>query len=258
MLLPPHEFRGRACVVTGGTSGIGRHVAMCLAGLGADVAVLGRDPDRIDSTVAEATQKGLRIHGYSVDVRDRDALEDALGDAGERLGTVQHLVNAAAGNFRVAPEDLSPRGWEAVTRIVLDGTWHSTQIVARRLLELDLGGSVVSIGSSKAHHGGPDTAASAAAKAGVVALTKSLAMAWGPRGIRLNLVTPGVTTGTGAVGALFAHPRDLEDDLRRVPLGRHTTLDEVADAVTFLLSDRASAVTGAELVLDGGRSLGID
>ncbi|MEU7811754.1 SDR family oxidoreductase [Pseudonocardia sp. NPDC049154] len=254
-MLPSDAFRDRVCVVTGGTSGIGKGIALGLARLGGTVVVLGRNQDRIDATLDEAA--GLAVHALPLDVRVRADVERVFAEVTATHGVPTALVNAAAGNFRCAPEELSPNGWAAITDIVLDGTWHCTQVFARGLLAAGLPGAVVSIGSSKAHTGGADTVPSAAAKAGVVAVTKSLAAAWGGRGIRLNIVSPGVTAGTGAIEQLFAAPGSLETDLAKVPLGRHTTLEEIVDAVSYLLSDYASGTTGAELSLDGGRSLGI-
>ncbi|MEV5561036.1 SDR family oxidoreductase [Nonomuraea wenchangensis] len=256
-MLPAGTFDGRVCVVTGGGSGIGRDAALTLGRLGAVVAVLGRTRESLAETVDDIVRTGATARAYPVDIRTRDRVEEVFEQIRTELGTVRHLVNAAAGNFRLSPEDLTPGGWDAVTRIVLDGTWHCTQVAARQMIAAGAGGSIVSLGSAKAHHGGADTVHSAAAKAGVVAMTKSLAGAWGRYGIRLNLVTPGVTLGTGAVRRLFAEPGSLERDLTRTPLGRHTSTTEVSDAITYLLSDFAASATGTELVIDGGRSLGI-
>ena len=256
-MLGQGTFNDRVCVVTGGGSGIGAAIAGMLAALGGRVAVLGRQLAPLESTVAEIARAGGTGLALPVDVRDHVAVEQALTKVSQSLGPVDHLVNCAAGNFRLAPEKLSPNGWQAITRIVLDGTWNCTQVVGRALIDAGRPGSIVSLGSSKAHAGGADTVPSAAAKAGVYAMTRSLAEAWGRHGIRLNIVTPGVTLGTGAVARLFADPGALERDRNKVPLGRHTTLAEVSDAVSYLLSDHASSITGAELVLDGGRSLGI-
>lgn len=255
-MLPPGTFAGRVCVVTGGGSGIGAHVAAALAGLGGEVAVLGRTTESLERTVTEIRLTGGTARAFPLDVRDRAAVADGFERITAQLGTVRHLVNAAAGNFRIRPEALTPGGWNAITRIVLDGTWNCIQVMAGHLLAAELPGSIVSLGSSKAHTGGPDTMASAAAKAGVVAMTRSLAVAWGPQGIRLNLVTPGVTTETGAIEHLFAESGSLQRDLAKVPLGRHTTKAEVSDAATYLLSDYAASISGAELVMDGARSLG--
>jgi NAD(P)-dependent dehydrogenase (short-subunit alcohol dehydrogenase family) len=165
-------------------------------------------------------------------------------------------VNNAAGNFRVPPEQMSPNAWNAVVRIVLDGTWHCTQAVGRHLIERGAGGSVLNIGSTMAFQGGPDTVHSASAKAGVLAMTKSLAGAWGKHDIRLNVLVPGMTEGTGGVQALHRDEQEYDAALARIPLGRMGTKQQIAHAASYLLSDYAAYVTGTTLVMDGGRSLG--
>lgn len=254
-MLAAETFAGRVAVVTGGGSGIGQAIALELAHLGARVAVLGRTRERLDETCAQITERGGTATGHGVDVRDRAALEEVFSEVLAAHGKVDHLVNSAAGNFRVAPEQMSPNAWAAVVRIVLDGTWHCTQLLGQHLLERGAPGSVLNIGSTMALDGGPDTVHSASAKAGVLAMTKSLAVAWGPHGIRVNVLIPGVTAGTAGVDIL--HGSGGEDGLAgQIPLGRAVGKDEVAHAASYLLSDYASYVTGTTLIIDGGRHLG--
>ncbi|AXI81689.1 SDR family oxidoreductase [Peterkaempfera bronchialis] len=256
-MLPPGSFEGRVAVITGGSSGIGETIARHLAALGATVVLLGRRPDALREVVASIREAGGSAAGFAADVRDRERVEAVLAEVVDRYGRIDHLVNNAAGNFRVAPEEMSPNAWNAVVRIVLDGSWHCTQTVGRHLIARGGGGSVVSIGTTPALFGDPDTAHSASAKAGVLAMTKSLAIAWGRHGIRLNVVTPGLTDDTGAVSQLFAAEGAYAANLEKIPVGRHANRDEIAEAVTYLLSDHAGYVTGQNLVIDGGRSLGI-
>src|SRR5699024_86473 len=150
------------------------------------------------------------------------------------------LVNSAAGNFRVAPEDMSPNAWDAVVKIVQYGTWNFTQLVGQHMIEQGHGGSILSIGTTMASQGGPDTVHSASAKAAVATMSKSLAAAWGQHGIRSNVLIPGVTAGTPGMDILF----DEIDLNGMVPLGRMGTKSELAHAATFLLSDYASYITG--------------
>jgi NAD(P)-dependent dehydrogenase (short-subunit alcohol dehydrogenase family) len=254
-VLADGTFAGRVAVVTGGGSGIGRAIAEELARLGAHVVVVGRTREKLDGTVAAIAGTGGSAEAVALDVRDRDAVAAAVDGIVAAHGRIDHLVNSAAGNFRVAPEDMSPNAWNAVVRIVLDGTWNWTQLVGQHLLARGEGGSVLSLGSTMATQGGPDTVHSASAKAGVATMTRSLAAAWGPHGVRLNLLVPGTTEGTAGMDALHAGD-GAGDPLAIVPLRRLATRRELAEAASYLLSDHASYVTGATLVVDGGRSLG--
>lgn len=255
-MLQPGSFADRVAVVTGGGSGIGEAIAVELARLGALVVVVGRTADRLDRVVERITAEGRRAVSAVLDVRDRDAVERLVSDVIAEHGRIDHLVNSAAGQFRVAPHELSPGGWQAVVDIVLHGTWHCTQVVGQHMIERGGGGSVLSIGSNMANQGGPDTVHSASAKAGVVAMTKSLAGAWGPHDIRLNVLVPGMTEGTAGVDILFRDEASLRAAIEGVPLARLVGRQEVADAACYLLSDYASYITGTQLVIDGGRALG--
>jgi NAD(P)-dependent dehydrogenase (short-subunit alcohol dehydrogenase family) len=256
MMLPANTFRDRVAIVTGGSSGIGEAIATELADLGATVVILGRSKERLDAACTRISSRGATVRGHSLDVRDREAVETAIADVVTEFGHVDHLVNNAAGNFRVPPEEMSPNAWDAVVRIVLYGTWNCTQAVGRHLIERGAAGSVLNIGSTMAFQGGPDTVHSASAKAGVVSMTKSLAGAWGRHAIRLNVLVPGMTEGTGGVQALHGNEEDYDAALSRIPLGRMGTKQQIAQAASYLLSDYAAYVTGTTLVMDGGRSLG--
>lgn len=253
---PLDGLAGRTALVTGGGSGIGRAVALALADQGASVAVLGRRSDVLGATQQELGARGIAALGVSADVRDAEAVDAAVQRVEDELGPISLLVNAAAGNFRVRPEDMSLRAWSAVVDIVLTGTWTTTQAVARRALAGGHGASVVNIGTVGALRGGPETAHSASAKAGVVAMTQSLARAWGPQGIRLNLVTPGITEDTPGSTILWQDQAARDSVITDIPLGRAARLDDIAASCLFLLSEHAAHVTGANLVVDGGRSLG--
>ena len=255
-MLPAGSFADRVAVVTGGGSGIGEAIAVELARLGAHVVLVGRTQDRLDAAAARIAAEGGDVSTRALDVRDRAAVESMVADVVAELGRIDHLVNSAAGQFRVAPAELSPGGWQAVVDIVLNGTWHCTQVIGQHMIERGGGGSVISIGSNMANQGGPDTVHSASAKAGVVAMTKSLAGAWGPHGIRLNVLVPGMTEGTAGVDILFRDEEALRDGLGGVPLGRLVSRQEVADAACYLLSDHGSYITGTQLIIDGGRALG--
>ncbi|MGW5419985.1 glucose 1-dehydrogenase [Streptomyces sp. NPDC003943] len=250
------RFDGRTFIVTGGGSGIGRAVALALTGAGARVAVAGRTPERLDETVALAAKAGGEALAVPTDVRDPEAVDALVAAAVERFGRVDGLVNNAAGNFVVPGIDLSPNGWRAVVDIVLNGSYYCTRAVARRLREQGTGGSILSVIASYAWHGHPGTVHSAAAKAGVLAMTRTLAVELAPLGIRLNCIAPGPTETAGAGAALWATPEAREEVLATVPAGRFADPAEIADASLFLLGDRASYLTGECLTVDGGQWLG--
>ncbi|MCB5293727.1 SDR family oxidoreductase [Arthrobacter sp. SO3] len=248
-------FIGRTALVTGGTSGIGLAIAARLGSLGASTAIIGRDETKLESAVASLTGNGFEVRGYRADVRDEAAVHDALEGIEADFGPVGLLVNSAAGNFRVNPLDLTPNGWNAVVDIVLNGTWNLTQSVGRRAIKSATPLSVVNIGTSAALTGNPDTVHSASAKAGVLAMTKSLAAAWAPHGVRLNVLTPGLTEHTGGAGILYGTEAEMDEHLANIPLGRLASKTEIADACAFLLSDFGAYITGTELLVDGGRRL---
>jgi len=254
--MPEHDLAGRVALVTGGGSGIGLGIARGLAGRGAAVAVLGRREQVVQQAAEELGRAGVRALGLPCDVRDREAVDAAVERTHEQLGHVDLLVNAAAGNFRVRPEEMSPRAWDAVVRIVLDGTWNLTQAVCRPAIAAGRPVSVLNIGTVGAVVGGPHTVHSASAKAGVVAMTKSLARAWGPHGIRLNVLTPGLVLDTPGTEILNGAPEAKAARLGETPLGRLADLDDVVEPALFLLGDRARHVTGQNLIVDGGRHLG--
>jgi NAD(P)-dependent dehydrogenase (short-subunit alcohol dehydrogenase family) len=250
------EFTGRTYLVTGGGSGIGRAIALALAAAGARPVVAGRTPERLDETVALVEKAGGSALAVPTDVRDPQAVDTLVAAAVDRYGRLDGLVNNAAGNFVAPGIDLSPNGWRAVVDIVLNGSYYCTRAVARRLREQGDGGAILSVIATYAWHGHPGTVHSAAAKAGVLAMTRTLAVELAPLGIRLNCVAPGPTETDGAGAALWPTPEARADVLSSVPAGRFATAAEIADAALFLLGDRASYLTGECLTLDGGQWLG--
>jgi NAD(P)-dependent dehydrogenase (short-subunit alcohol dehydrogenase family) len=238
-VLPEGALRDRVALVTGGGSGLGRAIALELGRLGAKVAVVGRRREPLDGTVGNLLGEGFAAQA---DVRDPDAVAAAFDATEETLGPVTTLVNNAAGNFLVQAEDLSPNGWRAVVGIVLDGTFHCSRELGRRVSER--GGDnaqIVNMVATYAWTGGPGTVHSAAAKAGVVNLTRTLAVEWARHGIREE-----------TRARLWPTEEMREQLLRRIPLGRFGSEEEIANACAYLVSDFAAYVTGDVLTVDGG------
>ncbi len=253
---PIEDLSGRAYLVTGGGSGIGAAVAVRLAALGADVAVAGRRREKLDEVVEQITRAGGNALACPTDVRDPGQVDATVAATVDRFGRIDGLVNNAAGNFVTPAEKLSPNGWRAVIDIVLNGTWNCTSAVARELIAARRPGAILSVVATYAWTGHPGTVHSAAAKAGVVTMTRTLAAEWARYGIRLNCIAPGPTETDGAGAALWATPEESTRVRNSVPMGRFAQPAEIADLAGFLLSDRAGYITGDVMTADGGQALG--
>jgi len=242
--------------VTGGGTGIGKAIATELGRLGAAVAIASRKAEHRDAGVRAVEEAGGKALGVSLDVRDPASVSECFDTVEENFGTIDVLVNNAAGNFPALARELSPNGWRAVTSIVMDGTFHCSTEFARRLIAAERGGSIVNIAATYAWTGGPGTAASAAAKAGVVNLTQSLAVEWAPWDIRVNAIAPGLFPHNDHVAAMRkARPDGYSAEDGRIPAGRTGEVRELGWATALLCSPFMSYVTGHTLVVDGGNWL---
>ena len=252
----PEVLSTEHIVVTGGGTGLGKAMATRFAALGARVTVCGRREEPLAETVEEIEGRGGEGEGISCNVRDPETVEEFFSEAEERQGHVTGLVNNAAANFLAASEDLSPNGFDAIIKTNMYGSFYCTQACGRRWLERESGGVVLSIATTYAETGSAFVLPSAMSKAGIVAMTKSLAAEWGPAGIRLNAVGPGPFPTQGAWDRLSPPGMDLEEQMeQRIPLRRFGEPEELANLAVFLLSDLSSYMNGAFLTYDGGEVL---
>ena len=250
------DYDGKTVFVAGGTSGINLGIARGFAEAGANVAVLSRDPEKVAAAVETLDAAGSESAGFSADVRDPDAVKDALTRTDQRYGGIDILISGAAGNFPSLAEELSPNGFKAVVDIDLLGSFN----VLRGAFEFltKPGASVINISAPQALNPMIAQVHVCAAKAGVDMLTRVLALEWGRYGIRVNSIIPGPIDDTEGMRRLAPTPEARETVRATVPLGRMGETQDIANAALLLSSPAASYISGAVLPVDGGWSLGGD
>src|SRR5262245_11837918 len=246
---------GHVALVTGGGTGICRGIAHAYTRFGADVCIVSRKADVLERTAAELRDAtGRPVLAVAADVRDPDAMGRAVAQTRERFGKLDTLVNGAAGNFLAPAAGLSPNGFKAVVEIDLVGTFNATR-AAFEALRASGGGLVLNISATLHYHGTPLQIHAAAAKAGVDAVTKNIAVEWGQFGIRACAIAPGPIGDTEGMRRL-APPGDIADKAKAsIPAGRFGTIEEIAAAAVYLRSPAAAYVTGHVMVVDGGHCI---
>ncbi len=248
-------LQDKVIVVTGGGSGLGKSMALRFGELGARLVVTGRRQQVLDETVSELEAKGAQGLGVSCDVRDFAQVEAMVAKAVERFGRIDGLVNAAAGNFLCPSEELTPNGFASVVGIVLQGTFHATLAVGRRMIEQGTGGAILSITTTYAETGSSFVLPSACGKAGVLVMMRSLAVEWARHKIRCNAIAPGPFPTEGAWAKLV--PPGMEEVLspNKLPARRYGEHIELANLAAYLLSEGSGYITGQQVTIDGGESL---
>ncbi|PHK94380.1 short-chain dehydrogenase [Pseudoroseomonas rhizosphaerae] len=251
----PGLLADQVAFVTGGGSGIGFAIASAYARLGARVVIASRRQATLDAAAARLAAEGAEVAAFQADVRSYEQVHEAVTRTVERFGALDILVNNAAGNFFCPTADLSANGWKTVVDIDLNGTFHCCRAAYAALKASRGGGRIISIVTMNALSGWPGAAHAAAAKAGILSLSRSLAVEWGPDGIRSNTISPGPIADTEGVRRLYEDRGVAELERRRTALGRFGRTEDVANAAVFLASPLAAYVTGENLVVDGGRWL---
>ena len=261
----PTALQGRTALITGGGSGIGLGIAGCLGAHGARVAIASRSMERLEAAADRLGRAGVEAVAIKTNVRDPDSIREAVESAANQLGSIDILVNNAAGNFYAPSESLSPNGWRAVVETDLYGTFFASQAAFPFMRDAGYG-RIVSISMTLHYRGWPQMAHACAAKAGVDALTRTLALEWAKHGITVNAVAPGPIPTEG-VRKAFAPPGDEVPDpfaVRRatedfaskaIPLGRMGDPEDIGNMVTYLVSPAGDWITGAIFIVDGGASL---
>lgn len=253
--LDERTFAGQVAVVTGGGTGLGLQISRGLAALGATVVIASRTAEHHRTFLDEARARNWKADSLVLDVREPKLVRLAAEDVVARHGHVDILVNNAAGNFVCPAERLSSNAWRAVLGIVLDGTFYCSQHFGRGMIARERG-SILNVVATYAWTGMAGVVHSASAKAGVLAMTRSLAVEWSRFNVRVNAIAPGPFESDGARANLWPDEATKHAIEAQIPLRRFATADEVAAQCLWLLAPASAYVTGECLVVDGGASVG--
>lgn len=253
-MLKPGSLNGKTILVTGGGTGLGKSMSKYFLELGANVIICSRKIDKINHAVAELQQEtGGKIAGYACDIRNYSEVEHVISQGISTFGEINGLVNNAAGNFISPTERLSNRAFDSVVDIVLKGSYNCSLALGKYWIENKIKANVLSIVTTYAWVGSAYVVPSACAKAGVLAMTKSLAVEWGKYGLRFNAIAPGPFPTKGAWDRLF--PKEFLEALdinSKIPVGRVGEHQELANLAAYLMSDYAAYINGDVITIDGG------
>lgn len=249
-------MKGKTVIVTGGSSGMGKYMAKKFADAGGNVVITGRNEERLQQAIIDIQNDHTKILGIQMDVRNPEDVDQMITRTVAEFGSIDYLVNNAAGNFIVPAEKLSINGWNSVIDIVLNGTFYCSRAVGLYWIENKIKGSIINMVATYAWDAGAGVIHSAAAKAGVLSMTRTLAVEWGRRyGIRVNAIAPGPINKTGGAEKLWESEESAKRTIQSVPLGRLGEPEEIAELAYFLFSVNAAYINGECITMDGGQWL---
>lgn len=250
-------MNNKTVIVTGGSSGMGKYMAKKFSDEGANVIITGRTEEKLIRVKGELLKTSTGdVSTVQMDVRNPDDVERMVRDSAEKYGQIDYLVNNAAGNFICPAENLSINGWNSVIDIVLNGTFYCSREVGKYWIENKISGSILNMVATYAWNAGAGVIHSSAAKAGVLNMTRTLAVEWGSKyGIRVNAIAPGPIERTGGSEKLFMSEEAEKRTLESVPLKRLGQPEEIAELAYFLFSDKAAYINGEVITMDGGQWL---
>jgi NAD(P)-dependent dehydrogenase (short-subunit alcohol dehydrogenase family) len=254
MIFSRDALKGRVAMITGGATGIGRGIAEAFVDAGAKVVLASRNLEKLDAAVAALRDRGGEALAIQTDVRNYPAVEAAVAQCVSTFGSLDIMIANAAGNFVVPAAEMSANAWRVVIDIDLNGTFYCARAAHSALRQSTHGGRLIAISTTRALEGWPGCAHAAAAKAGIMSLIRTLAGEWGPDGIRCNTIAPGAIGDTEGVKRIYEDQGAAEAELSSVPLGIFGKTTDIAQAAIYLCSDAGAYITGADLVVDGGRN----
>jgi NAD(P)-dependent dehydrogenase (short-subunit alcohol dehydrogenase family) len=248
-------LKGKTILISGGATGLGKAMAVAFGNLGAKIAIVSRRKENLEATTAALSSMGIEVGYHVCDVRDHLQISESVSKLEESLGSINVLVNNAAGNFISKTEQLSPKAFDTVIGIVLQGTSYFSLEMGKRWINSGIHGIIVNIVATYAWTGSAYVVPSAVSKAGVLALTQSLAVEWGPKGIRSVAIAPGPVPTEGAWKNLIPDTSFENIMKARNPMSRLGEPSELANLAAFLISDGASYINGEVITIDGGEWL---
>lgn len=249
-------MKEKVVIVTGGSSGMGKYMAKRFAEASAFVVITGRTKERLDEAKLEIETFPGQVLTVQMDVREIDHVKNMVDQTLNTFGRIDYLINNAAGNFICPAEKLSANGWNSVINIVLNGTFYCSSEIGKYWIEKGIRGSIINMVATYAWDAGAGVIHSAAAKAGVLSMTRTLAVEWGSKyGIRVNAIAPGPIERTGGAERLWESDAAAERTINSVPLGRLGKPEEIAELAYFLFSEHAAYMNGECITMDGGQWL---